>query len=118
MLRQLEATHDHVIGYSLGGEVSDDEYGQLLSELRDAIALHGRIRVLFRLQDLSPKSFFTALDDRFRFFQEHGDAVERMAIVSTDTGGQWLTRLADVIGPVDTRHFDPDDEQEAWAWLE
>lgn len=118
MQRRLERTHDNIIGYTLSGQVTDDEYGQVMSELRDDIARHGKIRVLFRLRDLSLQSFFAALDERFRFFQEHGDDVERAAIVTDDTGGDLLTRLADAIGPAETQHFSGADEDKAWNWLE
>lgn len=118
MMRQLEATHDNVIGYSLGGEVTDEEYRQAASELRDAISLHGTIRLLFRLRDVSTKSFLNALDERFTFVQEHRDDIERVAIVSDDTVTDWLSGLVDKVSPVETRHFSTDDEQKAWTWLE
>lgn len=118
MLRQLEQSRDDVVGYSVGGEITDQEFQQLASELRDAIAMHGRVRVLFRLTDVSLQSFFTALDDRFRFVQEHAEDIERVAIVSDDKAAQWLSKLADAFRPVETRHFPRDEEQQAWAWLE
>lgn len=118
MLRQLEKTHDNVIGYSLSGDVTDEDYEQATSELRDAIARHGRIRVLFRLHDLSPQAFFAALDERFRFAQEHGEDIERVAVVTDDATTGWLSRLTEAVAPVETRRFSRDDEQEAWAWLE
>lgn len=118
MLRQLEASHDHIVGYSLAGDVTDEEYAQAASELRDAIARFGRIRLLFRLTDLSIQSFFTALDERFRFVQEHADDVERVAIVSDDVASELLSRLGAGLAGIEVRHFARDDEQKAWAWLE
>lgn len=118
MLRRLEASHDNVIGYSLGGEVTDDEYRQAASQLRDEVAIHGRIRLLFRLSDLSLQSFFRALDERFRFVKEHVDDIDRVAVVSDDKATEWLSKLSDVTGAVETQHFSMDDEDKAWAWLE
>ena len=118
MKRRLEKTHDNVIGYSLAGEVTDSEYEQLLSELRDEVAKHGKIRLLFRLQDLSAKSFFSALDERFQFFSDHRDDVERVAIVSDESGMGFLSSVGDSMLPGETDHFSGGDESEAWAWLE
>lgn len=118
MLRQLEATHDNVIGYSLAGDVTDAEYEQAASELRDAIARHGKIRLLFRLSDLSLQSFFAALDERFRFVQEHSGDIERVAVVSDETAAGLLSRLTGGLAQIEIRHFDRDDEPTAWAWLE
>lgn len=117
MLRQLEKSHDEVIGYSLAGDVSADEYTQLASELRDEIARHDTIRVLFRLSDLELRSFFTALDERLSFVRENREDVDRVAVVTDDTMAGMLSKAASV-GPVEVQTFSSDEEQKAWAWLE
>ncbi len=117
MMRRLEKSQDKIIGYSLSGEVTEDEYLQLASELRDEIARHGAIRVLFRLSDLELSSFFTALDERLSFVRENRDDVERVAVVTDDTASQLLSKAAEA-GPVELRTFSSDDEPKAWAWLE
>lgn len=118
MIRRLEQSHDHVIGYSLSGEVTEDEYTQTASELRDDIAKHGKIRLLFRLKDLSLSSFFAALDDRFQFVNEHQEDIERVAVVTDDTASGVMAKAAEGVSPVDIETFPTDDEQKAWAWLE
>lgn len=60
MIRKLENSHDNVIGYSVAGDVSEEEYRRTASDLRDQIALHGKVRLLFRVSDISPQSFVTA----------------------------------------------------------
>ncbi len=117
MMRKLENSHDNLIGYSVAGDVSDDEYRHTASELRDAITLHGKVRLLFRVSDVSPQSFFVALDERFRFASEHGHDIERMAVVSDDKATEWVTRLSGTIAPVEVQHFGRDEEDKAWAWL-
>ena len=117
MMRRLEKSHDTIIGYSLSGEVTADEYTQLASELRDEIARHGAIRVLFRLSDLELSSFFTALDERLSFVRENRDDVERVAVVTDDTVTEMLTKVFKAT-PVDLETFPTDDESKAWAWLE
>ncbi len=117
MMRRLEKSHETVVGFSLSGEVTIDEYTQLASELRDDIAKHGKIRVLFRLSDLEVSSFFTALDERLSFVRENRDDVERVAVVTDDTATQLLSKAAEA-APVELRNFSSDDEPKAWAWLE
>lgn len=117
MMRRLEKSHDQVIGYSLSGEVTEDDYIQVASELRDAIAEHGAIRVLFRLSDLELSSFFTALDERLEFVRENRDDVERVAVVTDDTAMELVSKAAKA-APVELETFSSDDESKAWAWLE
>jgi hypothetical protein len=117
MIRRLEKSHDHIIGYSMSGEVTEDEYTQAASELRDDIARHGKIRLLFRLRDLSPSSFFAALDDRFRFVVEHQGDIERVAVVSDDAASGMLAKAAGGLSDMEIDTFSHDDEPKAWAWL-
>lgn len=117
-MRQLEASHDNVIGYSLTGTASAEDYEIITSRLRDAITEHGKIRVLFRLSDISISSFFKGLDERFNFAKEHADDVERVAVVTDDTAVDVLSNLTNAASPIEVRTFKADDEQQAWAWLE
>ena len=118
MIRRLEQSHDHVVGYSLSGEVTEDEYTQAASELRDDIARHGKIRLLFRLRDLSPSSFLAALDDRFRFVSEHQDDIERIAVVTDEGAGGLIAKAAERLSGIEIDTFSHSDEPKAWAWLE
>jgi hypothetical protein len=118
MIRRLEQSHDHVVGYSLSGDVTEEEYTQAASELRDDLARHGKVRLLFRLRDLSLASFFAALDDRFRFVNEHQDDIERVAVVSDDTASGVLAKAAGGLSGIEVDTFSHDDESKAWAWLE
>lgn len=118
MIRRLEQSHDHIVGYSLSGDVTDAEYTQAASELRDDIARHGKIRLLFRLKDLSLSSFFAALDDRFRFVVDHQDDIERVAVISDDTATGMVAKVAGGLSGIELDTFSHDDEPTAWAWLE
>lgn len=118
MFHRLEQSHDHVIGYSLTGDVTEDEYAQVTSELRDDVARHGKVRLLLRLSDLlSLASLFSALDDRFRFVKEHKDDVERVAIVTDDTATEMLAKLSEALPGIQSEIFSHDEESKAWAWL-
>ena len=118
MIRRLEQSHDHVVGYSLSGEVTEEEYTQAASELRDDIARHGKIRLLFRLRDVSLSSFMAALDDQFRFITEHQDDIERIAVVTEDGAGGMIAKAAERLSGIEIDTFAHDDEPRAWAWLE
>jgi hypothetical protein len=118
MIRRLERSSDRVIGYSVADAVSDEEYQQLTSELRDEIARHGRIRVLFRISDVPVTSFFTSLEDRFQFLKEHRDDIERVAVVTDDTATELLAKVTEPLRGAETETFSMDEEPKAWAWLE
>ena len=117
-MRRLERSEGNVVGYSLSGEVSDEEFTQAASELKDDIAREGSIRVLFRLRDISLSSFTNAVQERFDFLTEHTDDLERVAVVTDDTATKLLSSVADLLPDVETETYEPEDEDKAWAWLE
>ena len=118
MLRQLEQSHDNVIGFSVGGDLTGDEVQQAISRMRDAIAEHGTIRLLFRLTDMSVSTFFSALDERFDFVRTHTDDIDRVAVVSDDKATELLSKLGGSLGGIESNHFSLDKEDKGWAWLE
>jgi hypothetical protein len=118
MLRQLERSHDNILGFSVGDELTEEEVQRGVSWMRDAIAKHGAIRVLFRLTGTSLGSFFTALDERLKFVREHSDDIDRVAVVSDDKATEMLSKLGAGFGAIETEHFGSEAEDRAWAWLE
>lgn len=118
MMRRLERSEGKVVGYSLSDEISDQEFTQAASQLKDDIAREGTIRVLFRLRDLSLSSFTHAVQERFQFLTEHAEDIERVAVVTDDTATKLLGDVADFLPDVETQTYSHDDETEAWAWLE
>lgn len=107
-----------MVGYSVSGDATEDEYIQVASELRDDIARQGSIRILFRLSDVSFSSFFTGLDEHFRFVSEHQDDLERVAIVTDGAATGLLAKATEAMPGMDVQTFSSDDEPKAWAWLE
>jgi hypothetical protein len=118
MLRQLERSRGNILGFSVADDLTEDEVQQGISWMRDAIAQHGAIRVLFRLTDMSLASFFTALDERFEFVREHADDIDRVAVVSDDKATELLSKVGAGFGAIETEHFAPEEEDKAWAWLQ
>lgn len=118
MIRKLEQSHDQIIGFSVSGELTDDEYATAISQMRDQIAQHGTIRVLFRVHEVSPKSLLSGLKERADFLGSNADDVDRIAVVADGIAGDLLSLAGNLLPDVEVTRFDPDDEEKAWAWLE
>lgn len=118
MIRRLEESEGRVVGYSISGDVDEDEYTQAISELRDDIAREGSIRVLFRLSGVPFMSFASVLDEELRFLKEHQDDINRCAVVTDDTAVAMVSKLGELLPSIDVEVFASEDEQQAWAWLE
>lgn len=117
MYEKLKESRPHLPGYRIGGKVSDAEIRALWHELEDSIRLHGRIRVLVRiesLQGLEPRALWSDLRGAIHNHRR----IERMAVVSDAGWHRWVMPLARpfLSGPV--RCFPSAETAAAWAWLE
>lgn len=118
MIKQMERSHDNVLGYEVTGDkVTEKEYQQVIGQVRTAIDEHGKVRLLVRVPGF-PKSELSALDDRLRFAREHLGDIERYAVVGDSKAMEVLTKMTDKVIRADLRHFAPEEEETAWSWVE
>lgn len=117
MIRKLEQSHDNILGFSAAGDISEEDYTRAASLMRDVLAQHDDIRLLFRLEDISAKSFFTGMDERIDFVKTHGDDIQRIAVVSDGVAEKLFSFASGLFSDIEIDNFDPADEEKAWAWL-
>jgi hypothetical protein len=115
--RKLGRSEGDVLGIELEERFSEADVESIERELDTAIAEHGSVRLLVRFESF-PRPELDALDDDLAFWSEHGDDIERYAVVSEGTLAAWASELGDFLSDTDVRHFDPDSEGDAWEWLE
>jgi hypothetical protein len=113
----MEHEQDNVFRLDLRGQLAQAEFDRCGKRLEREITEKGRVRLLIMLDG------FTGWDEGFRwndlsFYIEHGDAIDRIAIVGPD---RWRSHMlmfagADLRkGPVE--YFPPGAGAEARAWL-
>lgn len=117
MIRRLEQSAGNILGFSIAGEITDEEYTRMVSELRDAIAMHDSIRLLLRVKDISPKSVFSGFEERYDFITKHADDVERIALVTDSIAGDLFSLTSGMLSDIEVESFDREEEDKAWAWL-
>ncbi|WP_190394141.1 SpoIIAA family protein [Nocardiopsis quinghaiensis] len=117
MYQRLERSHGNVLGYEITSKITEDEYKQLTDELRARITEHGSVRLLVRTQGF-PTAELSALDDDLRFAKEHLSDIDRCAFVGDEKSVELLVKASDKVVSTRARHFAPEDEEDAWAWLE
>lgn len=118
MIRKLEQSEGTVIGFSVSGDVGDEEYTRMISQMRDEIAKHDTIRVLLRIDDVSPKSFLTGLRERFDFATDHADDIDRIAVVTDSAAAGLFGAVSGLVPHIDIDVFSTEEEEKAWKWLQ
>ncbi|GAB7093610.1 hypothetical protein JCM30237_07620 [Halolamina litorea] len=117
MYETLDRSEGRVIGFELHDEVTEADLNGILGEIERTIATQDRpVRVLLRFDDF-PGVEFGALDEELGFWLEHGDDIDRHAVVSGSRLIEGLVAVEDRLTEMEIRQFDPDELAVAWAWL-
>lgn len=118
-LKVIETDNPDVFGFELDGKVGAAEleaishYFEAALERKRPLRLLGRIKHIggFEMAGLRSKDYLEMKRDMLRH-------VERYALVG---GPAWLKAWVAALDPffnVDLRHFEADEEVEAWVWLD
>lgn len=114
----IETDQPNVLGFEIDGKLTRSEMGWVAELIIGALERNGRMRLLGRIGELrgfEPTAFLNSDYVRMKLKAFHG--VERYALVG---GPGWLPSWIEVVAPLVTmevRHFQPDEEDLAWAWL-
>lgn len=117
MIGMLEKSHGNVIGFKFHGKASDEDYKErLIPEMEAAIAQHGKIRILWDLENFEGWTPQAAWDDMI-FGTKMWHDVERMAIVGD---AKWEALIMKLFAHLTAKfkYFDHHKLQHAWEWLD
>jgi hypothetical protein len=117
VVRRIDTDRDDLLAVDIVGHVTAADAENLFGLLEAAYTLHAKIDVLVRLvdhegvdwKDLSEKTVERGKTDAL----EH---VGRCAVIGDPDWIRQVQRLFTAL-PIEFRHFEPDAEADAWAWL-
>ena len=118
-VRRIETNRDDVYAFEIAGHISSADVENFYGLLEGAYALHDRIDLLVQMvendgvdwNEISPDTASEGRDIASRH-------IRRCAIIGKSSGIRCLGRFFDPPSPVETRHFDMDEEAEAWSWID
>lgn len=117
-IRIIPSTDPRVLAFEVDGHVDAEAVRVVINQFRPVFMSHDRVRILARIHSMSWDSGLVTDRSLLDFKSEALQRTERYAIVG---GPGWVSTMAQLLQPVlklDVRHFPPDREPEAWAWLE
>lgn len=117
-LKIVETDRPDVLGFEIDGRLDKAELDRISDHFLEAIegkervSMFGRVR---RLGGIQPSGVLTG--DFFAMKRSFLERMDRYAVVG---GPPWLRTTLNSLAPlfkVEIRHFEPDEEAEAWSWL-
>lgn len=119
MLHCLQIPETNIIELTVDGQITEEEFDDILDILEDTIREHESIRVLNIIRSLGefPTIPFSRVWDDVRFGLQHFSEVSRAAVVSDLP---WLETMVKVVQPLlkaEVRWFPESQLETARAWL-
>lgn len=116
MIKQLENLPDGVVGLRASGEVTADDYRDVMVPVLDEALAKGGVRLLYVIDEHTTFSAGAMFADAKLGFG-HLKGWERLAVVSD---ADWLENTVKAFGwmmPGEVKVFDDDDLDDATDWL-
>jgi len=118
LYRLLGNSSDNVIGTRISEQFTNEDYQELIPMWKDAIQQHGKIRLLWQMDDFKGWSPAGLLAD-MKFASRHNREIERLAMVGQKRWQNWMTKSVDLgFSQTDVCYFEPSQLQEAWDWVQ
>jgi hypothetical protein len=116
MFERLDVKPGKVVGIKISGKLTDDDYKSFTPEMETIIAKEGKLRLLCVVEDFhgwTPKAMW----DDLKFDIKHHSACERLAVVGTKAGDEWMAKFSKPFIHGDVKYFDHANLHDAWEWI-
>jgi hypothetical protein len=113
MIRRLDVGSGNVLGWEVTGKVTEEKVRTLSEEFQEAIAEHGKVRVLVRMRRI-PRMGLGAWVEDFKLVP-YEKVVERYAIVSDSNLFEWTSKIAEAFIGGEVRRFEARDTRRRGA---
>ncbi len=117
-VRRIETDRSDVFAVEITDEFTSADAENLCGLLEGAYALHPRIDLLVRLRELVNVDLIDLDQDTLALLRAHThDNIGNCAVVGDATWRRAVESLFSFGSATTLRHFDTNDEDDAWDWL-
>lgn len=116
MIEVLEAPAGDAIGLRISGKLHDADYQKFVPMVDQAIAEHGKTRILVQFHDFEGWDA-KALWDDIKFATTHCTKIERIAMVGETQWQKYMTVVCKPFSQAKIQYFDVGDLDAAWQWI-
>jgi hypothetical protein len=117
-VRLIETTSPNVIAFEVDGRIRAEDMRRLIATSEEAMKAHEHVNVLVRVSRFDGVGLDAPREEGLASMKMKGwKQVDRYALVG---GPAWMATVTGWFTPLvrtQTRHFDLDQEDEAWRWI-
>ena len=105
-----------LIEVTFGGEITHEDYQAVIPKFDEAIAEHGQLRLLCKIETIDGVSPRAIVDD-LKWDWKHRNDIEKCAVVAEGSVLEASTKAVGLLYSGEFKHFEPDQIEEARQWL-
>lgn len=118
MIEFMEQSSGPVLGVKASGRLSDEDYKQrLIPKLETLLKQHGRLDLLFYLDETFEGWDLAAAWDDATFGLSHRADFDKVAVVGGPSWIEWGVKLGGFLMKGEVRVFPAGQLDDAWAWV-
>jgi len=118
MIEFMPDSSGNIVGIHAGGRLSDADYKHvLLPRLEALFAQHGKLRVLFLMDETFEGWNLEAAWDDASIGLQHRSDFEKIAVVGGPAWMEWCVKLAGFLMKGEVRTFPREQLSAAWDWV-
>lgn len=117
MITKLSRSSAKAIGFELSGKLHDEDYKHFVPEIDQAIASHGKTRILAKFHDFQGWDIHALWDD-IKFSTEHCTKIDRIALVGESSWEKYMASVCKPFTMATIKYFDTKELDKAWAWID
>lgn len=107
---------ENVLDVKVTGNLSKEDYETLNPRIEDKINRHGKINMLFELEDVDMAGIGSMWEE-LKFNAKHSDDINKIAIVGDQTSENILANLKKPMTSAETKFFKKKDRDAAIQWI-
>src|SRR5438309_1219554 len=115
-MHKVVSTDGNVIWVKVSEKLTKEEYADLTASWEKMIATHGKMRLVFDMEDFHGWEPVAAWDD-LKFSLGHAAQIERVAMIGDKKWEEWASKLGSLLVKGSVRFFDSSQREEAQRWV-
>ncbi|MFO0927168.1 MAG: STAS/SEC14 domain-containing protein [Gemmataceae bacterium] len=116
MIEKLPSDNPAILAFRLSGKLHDEDYKTFVPAIDEAIAQHGKVRLLAEFHDFHGWDLHALWDD-IKFSTTHCTKIDRIALVGERTWEAWMAKVCKPFTMAKIEYFDIGKVADAQAWV-
>jgi len=116
MIESIPVQSDLALGFKMSGKLHDEDYKHFVPAVDEAIAKHGKVRLLAQFHDFHGWDAHALWDD-IKFSTTHCTKIDRIALVGEKSWEKWMAQVCKPFTMAKIKYFDATELDAAQKWI-